>query len=504
MRKGDTMIQVNKDFLKNENYIKTVIEKAKKEMRKKQARYNRYTRSSNRKDVDVAIEYYATTIASGYFGGIAPEITVKQETNKKKISILKKLFNKVVGQNADKEEFQIMIDYIREYNDDPTVFYNLVKDYFITGSCYALQYENNDNKMIYAEVKATQTVALYDFSTPIQKVGLMRIWTEQDSQGQDIEIVNIITEEEKLYYKSGKKKQEEYKLDIDMTEEVDWLLVPAFAIENPDGLCIFSTVESLIDALETIISNNKETFEQNADAKLIAIGYSPENALLTTDEEGNTIVNQDRIKEDNAVLNAKMLYVSGDKDNRGDFKWLLKELNDTASENHKKTLIEFIFLTLCVPNLSDAGFMNADNSSALEKKFFSLEQLMIQAEKLFKKEYLALFENFVDRINTKYSTNFDFSEIDITFKRNLPTNKKEIVDMWKSLRGIVSDETVIENLPFDIDTETELAKINEQKEENIMKFKSNIEDGGLDVGEDRQRTNEIPEELQEEPTNTQR
>lgn len=34
------MIQVNKDFLKKENYIKTVIGKAKKEMSKKQARYN--------------------------------------------------------------------------------------------------------------------------------------------------------------------------------------------------------------------------------------------------------------------------------------------------------------------------------------------------------------------------------------------------------------------------------------------------------------------------------
>jgi hypothetical protein len=67
-----------------------------------------------------------------------------------------------------------------------------------------------------------------------------------------------------------------------------------------------------------------------------------------------------------------------------------KELNDTASENHKKTLIEFIFMILCVPNLTDVGFTNADNSSALEKKFFSLEQLVIQAEKLFKKEYLAI------------------------------------------------------------------------------------------------------------------
>ena len=31
-----------------------------------------------------------------------------------------------------------------------------------------------------------------------------------------------------------------------------------------------------------------------------------------------------------------MLYVSGDKDSRGDLKWLLKELNDTASETTRK------------------------------------------------------------------------------------------------------------------------------------------------------------------------
>jgi len=269
-------------------------------------------------------------------------------------------------------------------------------------------------------------------------------------------------------------------------------------VENPDGLAIFSVVESLIDALETIISNNKETFEQNADAKLIAVGYAPENEMFIENEEGNLVVNQARIKEDNAVLNAKMLYVSGDKDGKGDFKWLLKELNDTASENHKKTLIEFIFMIMCIPNLSDVGFTNAENSSALEKKFFSLEQIVIQAEKLFKKEYLELFENFVDRINGKYSTNFDASEINITFKRNLPTEKKEIVDMWKSLRGIVSDETIIEKLPFDIDAETELARIKEQNDENIMKFQNSLkENGDENVGGNPKETKELPKGLQE-------
>jgi SPP1 family phage portal protein len=494
------MIQINKEFLKNENYIKSVIEKAKKEMRKKQARYNRYTRSASRKDVDVAIEYYATTIATGYFGGIAPEMTIKQETNQKKIGILKKLFNKVVGQNADKEEFQILIDHIRETNDDSTIFYNLVKDYFITGSCYALQFENEKNELRYANVKSVQTVGLYDYGTPVDDIGTLRIWTEQDETGKDVEIIEIITKDEKIYYKGNKKQNKGYQLDETMTEEVNWKYSPTMCVENPDGLAIFSVVESLIDALETIISNNKETFEQNADAKLIAVGYAPENEMFIENEEGNLVVNQARIKEDNAVLNAKMLYVSGDKDGKGDFKWLLKELNDTASENHKKTLIEFIFMIMCIPNLSDVGFTNAENSSALEKKFFSLEQIVIQAEKLFKKEYLELFENFVDRVNSKYSTNFDASEINISFKRNLPTEKKEIVDMWKSLRGIVSDETIIEKLPFDIDAETEIARIKEQDEENIMKFQTNLKgNGDENVGGNPKETKELPKGLQEKP-----
>lgn len=498
------MIQVNKDFLRNEKYATTLIEKAKKELKKKQIRYNRYTRSKTRKDIDVALEYFIVNIASGYFGGVAPEVTIKQETNEKKKNILAKLFQKLVGQNADKEEFQIMIDHIREYNDDSSVFYELVKDYFITGSCYALQFETEENKLRYARVSPLQTVALYNYETPIGDIGVIRIWQETDEQGFDVDMVEIITADEKIYYKNSKKQPKEYKLVEDMTMEIDWLLLPAMCIENPDDLAIFSVVENLIDSLETIISNNKETFEQNADAKLISIGFSPQNEMLIEDENGKLIKNPARTIEDNAILEAKMLYISGDKENRGDFKWLLKELNDTASENHKKTLIDLIFMIACVPNITDVGFSNADNASALEKKFFPLEQIIIQAEKMFKKEYLALFENFVDRINRKYSTSFDFSEIDITFKRNLPTNKREIVETWLSLRGLVSDETVMSNLPYEIDVETELARVKEQEEENIMKFQANMKEGALDVGRNKQGTEEVSEELPNKAEDTRR
>ena len=101
-----------------------------------------------------------------------------------------------------------------------------------------------------------------------------------------------------------------------------------------------------------------------------------------------------------------------------------------------------------------------------------------------------MFENFVDRINTKYTTNFDASELDIKFRRNLPTNDKEVVDTWLALRNLLSDETIISNLPFELDIETELAKLKEQDETSIVKFL-----GEQNVGESEPITEPLLEEV---------
>ena len=104
-----------------------------------------------------------------------------------------------------------------------------------------------------------------------------------------------------------------------------------------------------------------------------------------------------------------------------------------------------------------------------------------------------MFENFTDRINTKHSTNLDASELQVTFKRNLPANNQEITNTWLSLRGLLSDETIIERLPFELDVETELARVNE--ETDITKFV-----GGQDVEQGQSEVSEVPNELQEAPT----
>ena len=138
-----------------------------------------------------------------------------------------------------------------------------------------------------------------------------------------------------------------------------------------------------------------------------------------------------------------------------------------------------------VPNVTDQGFTNADNSSALEKKFFPLDQVLQQADKLFKKELLRMWEMITSRINLKKSTKFDFRDIEIILTRNLPQNNKEIVETWLRLRGLVSDKTVIEHLPYELDSESELAEVDNQDK---MKMQKNMENMQM-LGEEQDGQN---------------
>ena len=81
-----------------------------------------------------------------------------------------------------------------------------------------------------------------------------------------------------------------------------------------------------------------------------------------------------------------------------------------------------------------------------------------------------MWENIFNRINRRKKTNFDFREIKIELQRNLPTDKSAMVDLALKLREVLSDETVLNMLPFDIDVQSEHAKKQEENEIDMDSF----------------------------------
>lgn len=492
-------IQYSDDFLSEENIannINILWGKAIPILLHRKYLYDRYTRKHDTSDVIVALEFYISTIASGYFGGKEPQFKVNK-INETQQGILKKIFNKIFGDKNNSEEYQAIIDYITKYNDNSSFFYDCVKDYIITGACYGLLYENKENEVVYANTSSLTSIAIWNYETPCQKIGLLRYWTENSNNGGlDIHL-EIITKDYKKHYIGGTETTivnsdtiPEFKEETDKNKSILWDDISIFGVENPDGLSLFENVITLIKKHEQVIKNNSNIFQYNDKAKLKITGFTPQNEAIIEavdkngeikkDKDGQPIMikNPARQKEDEAILNAEVFYTP---DNTGDIAWVTKDINDTASENHKKTCLDTALMISGVPNVTDQGFTNADNSSALEKKFFPLEQVLQQSDKLFKKEFLRMWEMITSRINLKKSTKYDFRDIEIILTRNLPSNNQEIVDSWLKLRGLLSDKTVIEHLPYDLDSESELAEIDAQNEANIEKNIENMQKMGQDI-----------------------
>jgi SPP1 family phage portal protein len=190
------------------------------------------------------------------------------------------------------------------------------------------------------------------------------------------------------------------------------------------------------------------------------------------------IENPERKQNDETMLKMKVFYTP---DNSGDIAWVEKSVQDTALENHKKTLIDLIAMISGVPNITDLGFTNADNASALDRKFFALEQMITNADKHFKQAILRRWETIIDRINKRKHKSYDFRSIKIDLQRNLPTDKDTETTRALKLRGLLSDASIIDMLPDDLDSTSELEKVDKQNQENIVRNLENMATIGKDT-----------------------
>ena len=463
------MVQLSNIEKLEEKDIPKLVDTVKKELDKKEKLYERYRRKKNdsdiikgRKNLNISFEKYIIDNASGYLGGKEPTYEVQITSDEKKKGLLKKLLGKVFPSDSYAEEMKTVIDHIVDYNDDGTENYTLVKDLLITGTCYEILYENNENEMVYTRKDPLQTQAIWDYSVPRNLIGIVNLYEEQDINGKLTTVVELTDKTGTRQFKGSGSNYEEQQLD-DKYKNHNWGDVPFTVAEIPDGIGLFEPVIDLIEAYEELVQGLKETFKYNNNAKLKVTGYRPQDELLVRDEAtGEMVENPIRKKFDEQLLKAPVFYTPDD----GDIDWIIKSIDDGSTQNTLKTYIDLIMMITGVPQTTDLGFTKADNASAIDRKFFTLEQVTTQAMQLLKMAYKRRWELIFNRYNIK-GQKFDFRDIKITLNKNLPANENEVIDMYMKLRGLISDETIIERLPLDLDANSENIKVQEQEQEDL-------------------------------------
>ena len=467
---------------------------------KRQDLHERYTRGSNDsttlydgKSLKVPFEKFIVDLATGYLAGV-PEYTVNvpSELDSK---VRKSVFEEEVLSDDLINEMKSIIDYITQYNDDANEVYYLIKDLLLYGACYEVAYENENNELIYTNLDALNTVSIWDTNTPANLLAIVSKYTDKTVDGQNIELYRIVDREGiRVYEVNGDK---EIKQDTSLSKEHYWNDVPGFAVEI--DFSIIENSEAFITTYENLLENVKNTYQYNdIDCKMKISGYKAQNKLTIKNEKGETIINPDRIKEDEYVLKSRTFYT----EEGGDAEWLIKEVDANGVTTLLKYYVDSIFQLAGIPNTADLAFNSADlNASAIDRKFYVMNMKTQDIVSNLKKALLRRFELIFNRINYKKGTKYDFRYILIDIPKNLPSMTDETVEQMIKLNGILSEETIIEKLGYDYETEKARKEDDLGAGDNMDNFNKDDESGEeQDVNETKNSDskpdegNEIPKE----------
>lgn len=329
---------------------------------------------------------------------------------------------------------------IMEYNDEADENAELAKNASIYGVAYEMLYLSEEDKMIrFKSLNPKEVIPIFDKTIEQNLLAVMRYYDDYDYvEDNTFTIVEII----------DAKFVRRYKLDtsLSLLEEYQhyFSMVPvAIFKNNEDETGDFEQVISLIDAYDKMESDSLNDFEYFVDAYLALYGF-------TADSE-----DVKKMKENRVLL----------MDEGTSAEWLIKQTSDAYVENMKNRLDKDIHKFAKCPNMSDQEFASNASGVAIKFKLLGTENLVSIKERKFKRGLQQRLE-LMSMINSVLREGFDWRAIDIIFTRNIPSNDTDIANMVNTLKDIVSEETLLAQIPFVDDVQNELEKLKKEREEN--------------------------------------
>ena len=345
---------------------------------------------------------------------------------------------------TDNEEFLDALKDIFEYNDEHDENVELSKEMGIKGHVFEIIYFDEEGKIRFNVVKADNVIMVYDYDIEPTPLYAIRFWEEETPDlEKEFFNVEVYTPDSILKYQGTKYNTLEF---IEETPHPFGDVPIVEFLNNEERQSDFEKVLELIDGYDKAQSDTANDFEYFSDAYLKIKG------MMGTDS--NTV---DSMRENRVLL------LSGD----GDADWLIKHINDEAEENYKNRLVEDIHKFSKTANLTDESFAGNLSGVALKYKLWGMEQNTAQKERKFKRglqRRIELITNYLSITGKKY----DWRDIEIVFSRNVPENILDITEMTRGLKGTVSEETLLSQIPFVEDPRLEIEKIQEEQKQRII------------------------------------
>lgn len=391
--------------------------------------------------INVNMAKYITDVATGYFIG------------------------KPVTYEAENENTKTILEKIKDINKmcaDDEIDYQIANDMSIYGIGYQLimvkeGIEPLEERIVYKRLDPRRTFYVTD--NTILRNPLCAVYYYTYRENRQIKNTAYVYDNENLYTFDGYG----YTLQLVSTEPHNMGGIPILQTKNNDKADgDYKAVKTLLDSLSLTLSNNTDDLQSIANAILAASGGTL---------NAETIENINKYRTANLPVGA-------------DMKWVVKDINPTAVQQHIDTLLDFIFQISLVPDLSDDQFAGNLSGVAMEFKMWGIDQLRTAKERKFRKTLYERLKILLHLLQYRFKNNIEFiNDIKINFYKNLPENMAQDYDIAKNLAGIVSLRTLLSNISIVEDVDREIEQIKEEKAEEADTYGFN-NNNNLNGGED--------------------
>lgn len=342
------------------------------------------------------------------------------------------------------QDIEDIMDILR-YNDYQAEDADFLLNALIYGTASELMYIDNEGKTRFRQINPTQCFGIYDDSLTSDLLYFVRLykvneWDDTDTYNVDVYGDNSV----KHYTMVGANGSPTY-----VSEEPHYFgQCPANIFNLPDERSIFECIISLQDSINALLSAEIDDYQAFCDAYLLLEGVDAEHDDIA------------QMKEDRVLL-----LPSGAK-----AAWLTKQSNDAQIENMLKRLHDSIYRIAQCPDFSSESFVGGVSSGvAIRYRLTGMETRCGKIEAEMKKALQRRVEIICGIASLKLGEEV-FRDIQIDFKRNIPEDEASIINLVNSLKGTVSDATLIGLLPFVSDVNAELNAVNEQKQANMSLY----------------------------------
>ena len=352
-----------------------------------------------------------------------------------------------VSYNSKEDKVMEELNLILTYNDEADENSEIARDASIYGVGYEMMYFDSDKAVRFKKINPKEVILIYDNTVEEEMLYAIRYYAISDITGKEIKTrVEVYSAATITVYEGG---QHADSLTFVSEEPHYFGLVPFVVYKNNDDMIgDFELIISLIDAYDKLSSDNLNDFEYFTDSYLGLYGMDAD-------------VDDIKLMKENRVL----LMPEG-----GKAEWIIKNVNDSQIENIKTRIEQDIHKFSKCPALTDQDFASNASGVAMKYKLMGMENVAATKERKFKRGLQRRIE-LLSNILSLTSTSFDWRSIDITFRRNIPANITEIADVISRLRGLLSDETLISQIPFVENTQAEMKKIADASKDEFDIFK---------------------------------